>query len=216
MIPVFCITGGPHGGKTSALAPVRAFFRERGVETFVAPEVATKVFGSGIEIHDVLRDPGVYYQFQKGILQNTIYEEEMAVHFASLMSSSKRLVLCDRGLLDVAAYGKSDVATMLWQLGYSVTDAAKRYDAVFHMMSTAVTPDLGYGNATNAKRYEDRAGAAAADAASRLAWAKHHPRFTVIDNTTSWDDKLKRLCEAMWSTYVAVTKLYDPTSAETP
>ena len=67
------------------------------------------------------------------------------------------------------------------------------YYAVFHLMSTARSSDLTYTQENNAARFESSEEAAiAADDAVYNVWASH-PRRVVIDNYSSFDDKVKKL-----------------------
>ena len=44
----FVVTGGPCGGKTTALAHVRRYFEEKGIGVVTVPETATELISSGI------------------------------------------------------------------------------------------------------------------------------------------------------------------------
>jgi predicted ATPase len=65
------------------------------------------------------------------------------------------LVLCDRGLPDIAAYMREEqYAGLLAAMGTTPEEARDSYDAVIHLVSvTDGAPEL-YGRHNNAERYE--------------------------------------------------------------
>lgn len=48
----FILTGGPCGGKTTAIARLQGFLRERGFRVYIAPEAATIMFLNGVTVDD--------------------------------------------------------------------------------------------------------------------------------------------------------------------
>ena len=66
------------------------------------------------------------------------------------------------------------------------------YDAVFHLVTAAKGAEKFYTTANNAARTETVEQAAALDDKLIAAWTGH-PHFRVIDNTSDFEDKLKRL-----------------------
>ena len=52
----FVLTGGPCGGKTTALARLREFLEERGFRVYVAPEAATTLWSNGMRVTDLKSD----------------------------------------------------------------------------------------------------------------------------------------------------------------
>ena len=66
------------------------------------------------------------------------------------------------------------------------------YDAVFHLVTAAKGAREFYTTANNAARTESAEEAAALDDKLISAWTGH-PHLRVIDNSTSFEDKMKRL-----------------------
>ncbi len=48
----FILTGGPCGGKTTAIARLQGFLKERGFRVYIAPEAATIMFLNGVTVDD--------------------------------------------------------------------------------------------------------------------------------------------------------------------
>jgi len=67
-----------------------------------------------------------------------------------------------------------------------------KYDAVFHLVTAAKGAEEFYTTANNSARTETVAEAALLDDKLISAWTGH-PHFRVIDNTSSFEDKMKKL-----------------------
>ena len=83
------VTGGPGGGKTTALD---LFRRELGNKIAVVPEAATVLFSGGItrsEDEQVLK-----------MIQKTIFQLQKNLEDINKAHYPERLLVCDRGSLD--------------------------------------------------------------------------------------------------------------------
>lgn len=87
------VTGGPGGGKTTALD---LFRRELGNKIAVVPEAATVLFSGGIPRSDD-------EQMVK-IIQKTIFQLQENLEEIHKKQFPDRLLVCDRGSLDGLAY----------------------------------------------------------------------------------------------------------------
>lgn len=67
-----------------------------------------------------------------------------------------------------------------------------RYDAVFHLVTTAIGAEEFYSNANNATRLEDAKLARDLDLRVLGAWVGH-PKVFIIDNSTDFDGKMNRV-----------------------
>ncbi len=109
------------------------------------------------------------------------------------MQADKILIVCDRGAIDNKAYMNDlDFLRLCEALHTNEVDLRDRYDAVFHLVTAAKGAIDAYTTANNAARRETPEQAAALDDKLIAAWTGH-PHFRVIDNSTSFEDKLKRL-----------------------
>jgi len=170
------VTGGPGGGKTTA---ADLFRRELGDQVVLVPEAATMLFGGGFPRHrdgDAVRAAQIaIYHVQHGV------EDVQAAHFPG------RILLCDRGTIDGAAYWPGGVDGFFAAVGSSLDAELRRYDAVIFFESAAVAGlaiDSG-----NPVRTENEAQAAALDGHLRAVWSRH-PNFHFVPNDRSFFKKI--------------------------
>lgn len=189
----FAITGGPCGGKSTAMARLREHFEERGYAVIVVPEVATILFGSGISIGE----NGVSVDlFQEMVLRQSIVQEQIATQAAiKYRDGGRRVVIfCDRGLLDGRAYvDDTSFEKIAEAVGYRVEELSEsQYHGVYHLQSVAVGLPHLFSSENNKMRKENSKEAADLDHRSFLAW-QSHPHHRVIDNSTDFGNKISRL-----------------------
>ena len=178
------LTGGPCGGKTAALAPLKAALEAEGLRVFVGEEIATALMKEGL---DPARDKN---EFQRQVLARTLAREEALAETAAPFGD-KAVLLLDRGLADPAAYTPAALyEAHLAQVGLTRVSARDRYDGVFHMETPAA--EQGYTLATNDIRTETPTEARALNDATLAAWVGH-PHLRVIPAGGSFADKLARL-----------------------
>jgi hypothetical protein len=172
------LTGGPCAGKTSCL---RAIIEEFGNQVIPMPEVATLLLGSrfpppGCETITV---PAHEWStaFQGAILS---LQHEMERAYENLAEKcGARLIVCDRGVLDGAAYWSGGRRAFLDQFGLDVGACFARYQAVVHLESLATARPDDYGRAGNEIRFEELADAQERERAAREAW-QGHPGWVFI------------------------------------
>ena len=133
----FILTGGPCGGKTTALARVYSFLRERGFQVVTSPETFTILASNGMS-SDFFATEGM-----GGVIQNVVMDTQLCLE-ASLERVLKAhgkpaVLLCDRGPVDGAAYITEDEWNdLLASRGLDITELRdNRYNAVFHMVTAA-------------------------------------------------------------------------------
>lgn len=135
--PVFRIafTGGPCGGKTTALAEMSERLRSRGVKAFVVPEAATLFFTGGAGTLDLSCEEQSR-TFQTGLLRTQIALEDSFLALAHA-AGGRAVVLCDRGALDGSVYVSPDIwSQMLKDSGHDEAELRDgRYDLVIHLVS---------------------------------------------------------------------------------
>ena len=110
------------------------------------------------------------------------------------------VIICDRGTMDVSAYLPTHVWNVLLD-SFGWTEVAlrdQRYEAVIHLESAAVGAPDYYTTANNEARLETPEQAAALDRAVQTAWIGH-PHLRVIDSSTSFEDKIERIIQAVAS-----------------
>lgn len=170
------VTGGPGGGKTTA---ADLFRREMGEAVVVVPEAATMMFTGGFPRYpepDAVRSAQLaIYHVQRNLedIQATRYPD--------------RILLCDRGTIDGAAYWPERDGDFFQSLGTSIEQELARYDGVIFFESAAVG-GLGIEGG-NPVRHETLREAVALDAKLRSFWSQH-PRFVVVHHNASFFKKI--------------------------
>jgi predicted ATPase len=181
--PAIVVTGGPGGGKTTALD---LFQRELKHEVQVVPESATLLFSHGLTKDGT---PGNAHR-----LQLAVYRMQVSLETIFRDSFPDRLLLCDRGTLDGAAYWPGDEADFYGAVGSSFEAEAARYDAVVFFETAAARGEDVRSN--NPYRSETLEAAVQLDARLRRVWERH-PRFHFIPSETSFLRKIANGLQAI-------------------
>jgi predicted ATPase len=170
------LTGGPGGGKTTA---ADLFRREIGERVVIVPEAATLLFSGGFPRAD---DTAARRSAQRAIyhVQRNLEDVQSALY-------PERILLCDRGTVDGAAYWPDDPAGFYEAVGTSEERELDRYDAVIFFESAAVGGIAIEGG--NPTRVETNLRAMELDARLRALWSKH-PRFVVVPHNASFVKKI--------------------------
>lgn len=170
------VTGGPGGGKTTA---ADLFRREIGARVVVVPESATLLFSGGfprsLEPHARIAAQRAIYHVQTNLedVQSALYPD--------------RILLCDRGTVDGAAYWPGEPLDYFSAVGSSHERELARYDAVlFFQTAAAGGMSVEGGNPT---RIETNAQAVELDTRLHALWSKH-PRFMVVPHNPSFVKKI--------------------------
>ncbi len=183
------ITGGPCGGKTTAVCWIQEAFTEQGYAVLLLSEVATELISGGISPW-TCRTNGEYQRCQ---MRMQLAKEEIYQQAARRMKAEKVLIVCDRGLMDNVPYMTGEeFREILQELGKSEVELRDNYDAVFHLASAAKGAEEFYTLSNNTARRETLEEAAALDDKLMAAWTGH-PHLRVIDNATGFEEKMRRL-----------------------
>ncbi len=183
------ITGGPCGGKSTAMSWVQKAFSQMGYAVLFVPETATELITGGVTPWTCRS----HAEVQKCLLRLQLAKEKVFEEAAEAMRAEKILIVCDRGALDNKAYlDGAEFLGMLKDLGMNEIALRDGYDAVFHLTTAAKGAAEFYSTANNAARTETPEEAAALDDRVIAAWTGH-PHFRVIDNSTDFENKMKRL-----------------------
>ena len=183
------ITGGPSAGKTTAMSWIQNTFSKQGYSVLFVPETATELITGGVAPWTC--GSNMDYQLCQVSLQ--LHKEQVFRQAAESMKTDKVLIVCDRGVLDNKVYmTDAEFRQVLERLGLNEVDMRDQYDAVFHMVTAAKGAEKFYTLANNKARTETPQQAAELDDRLLAAWTGH-PHLRVIDNSTDFDDKLKRV-----------------------
>lgn len=174
-----CLTGGPGGGKTTA---ADLFRRELGESVIVVPEAATMLFGGGFPRR---ADPE-----SSCATQSAIFAVQRALEETQTAAYPGRILLCDRGTIDGAAYwpescGGAEGFFSAHQT--SLSKEHKRYDAVI-FFETAAGGGMSIEGG-NPIRNESLDLAVALDERLHALYCDH-PRFVYVPHNASFFKKI--------------------------
>jgi predicted ATPase len=193
MMPKVVLTGGPCAGKTRCLRAIREHLGEQVV---TVPEAATLLLDSGLPPpgHERIRSVQDEWirSFQKAILALQQTLEETCEQLARRCGAG--LLVCDRGVLDGAAYWPGGREAFLRHFGLQVEECFARYHGVLHLQSLAESHPHLYGPDNNAIRYENVADALRVERSVRAAW-EGHPGLIVIRAEEQPQAKIDRVLE---------------------
>jgi predicted ATPase len=170
------LSGGPGGGKTTA---ADLFRRELGDRVVIVPESATILFGGGFprsKQHDAQRSS-----------QQAIFSVQRSLEDIQSALYPDRVLLCDRGTIDGAAYWPDGTDGFFQAMGTSLEEELLRYDAVVFFETAAISGISIEGG--NPIRNETLNQALELDTCLRKLWA-HHPRFHLVPNMQSFFQKV--------------------------
>jgi len=184
------ITGGPCAGKTTALESIKKIFSEKGYGIIFLHETATELISGGISPWTL----DTNFEFQRAILNLQIAKEDIIeISAKTLKGFDKVLIILDRGTMDNKAYlSESDFYKLIKEYGFNEEELLNRYDAVFHLVTAAKGAEEFYTLSNNTARTESLESAIELDNKTINAWKNHH-YYKIIDNSTSFDEKINRL-----------------------
>ena len=183
------ITGGPCAGKTTAMSWIQNAFTQMGYTVLFVAETATQLITGGVAPWTC----GTNCEFQKCQLSMQLHKEKVFEQAAKTMDVPKVLIVCDRGALDNKVYMNDlEFEQVLEFLGTNEIEIRDKYDAVFHLVTAAKGAEEFYTTENNSAWTETVAEAAALDDKLISAWTGH-PHLRVIDNSSNFEDKMKRL-----------------------
>jgi len=170
------LTGGPGGGKTTAADLLR---RELGKRIVIVPESATILFAGGF--------PRTQHVDGNRAAQRAIFHVQRNLEDVQSALYPERVLLCDRGTVDGAAYWDDGEEAFFRSLGTTMEAELARYDAVVFFETAAVAGLSIEGG--NPVRCESLAQAVALDGRLRQLWARH-PRFSLVPHSASFLEKM--------------------------
>ena len=170
------LTGGPGGGKTTA---ADLFRREIGERVVIVPEAATLLFLGGFPRSQTL--------LARAAAQRAIFHVQRNLEDVQSALYPDRVLLCDRGTIDGAAYWPGDPEQFFAEQGTAGAAELARYDAVI-FFETAARGHISIEGG-NPVRTEDEAQALELDARLRSIWQRHE-RFTLVPHSPSFFRKI--------------------------
>jgi len=193
------ITGGPCAGKTSCLKALVGRFAGR---VAVVREASTLLLETGVPKPSV--DPkgmaaGQWRMlFQSRLIALQQHLEAEVLHLAQ--QAGIELVLCDRGLLDGAAYWPEDREHYLRTHGLTLEQAMARYHSVVCLESLAVSQPHLYGRRNDPTLLEGPDLACQVDQRIRAAW-QGHPKLVEIASQPVLEGLIDRVSQTVESMF---------------
>ena len=183
----FVITGGPCAGKTEAIKIIKQELTNKGLKVIAVPETATELISSEITPWEVGRN-----KFQFLLLERSLNKEITAEKAAESFNQDV-VIIYDRGLLDGKAYMQAEpFMDELKKYNEDEKTVLDRYNAVFHLVTTANGAEDFYTLANNEARTESIKDAIKLDDRLIDIWS-NHKNFKIIDNSTNFELKMERL-----------------------
>lgn len=187
-------TGGPCGGKSTAINKVFSELTKRGYAVIIVPESATEVILSGITTNLIGN-----MNFQEILFEKQIQKEELYNKVTNNIPNNKVVIIYDRGIMDSKCYmTSSEFDSLLKKYKTNEMEIMSRYDAVFNLVTAADGAEGFYTLENNKARKESKEEARALDRKCIAAWTGH-PHLRIIDNSTDFENKIKRLISEVYT-----------------
>lgn len=193
------LTGGPCSGKTTALATIEKELTARGYHVIIVPETASELISNGVRPFGNNALDNV--SFQTLLMQQQYNKEKIYSTAAAQIPNNQTVIVYDRGILDSKCYMSQDefdyVLSTVNPSFKSEHSIYSRYDAIFHLVTAADGAREFYTLANNGARTETPEQAIELDQKGRECWIGH-PKFKIIDNSTDFENKMKRLMNEIY------------------
>lgn len=159
---------------------------EIGVAATMVPEAATTILTSGIKIQEMLESSDRYFEFQREVVRMQLANEERFKRLTELRPGSRKVIICDRGVMDGKAYMDPELFDVLLREEKSSVIEMRdmRYDGILHLVTAADGAEEFY-NLNNPARYEtDLEEVRKLDKRTQAAW-QGHEHWCAIPNRTN-------------------------------
>ena len=185
------LTGGPAGGKTTAIGMLAKHYREKGYSVYTSPEVPTLLHHCGVNLREKMANARDQENLLQGALHLQTSMECLLYHLAETDNSDKRpLILFDRGVIDFKGYYTSS----MWERVTQRLDIDRDYehycyDLVLHLVTTAIGAEAFFNNDNPARQCSLEL-AQELDRRTRNTWRR---KVVEIDNSTDFLGKVTRI-----------------------
>ena len=159
------LTGGPSGGKTTALSILKETF---GNKIALVQEAATLIYSGGFPRKD---NSPLHIKHAQNIIFYTVHQLEQLAE----ETSPADIIVCDRGSIDGAVYWPKGPEDFFKAMNTTLDAELARYDAVLHL---SPPPEKDFYQATNV-RTESLQQAFEIDDKILKIWEKHPNRLVV-------------------------------------
>lgn len=184
------LTGGPCGGKTTAIKEIKKYLKKRNIPVLVVPETATELIVNGIKPGDIST-----YDFQTLVLKKQLSKEQITKEYAKKRYKNEELcvIIYDRGVLDNKAYLENitDFQKLIKEERLSEINLLDNYDLVLDLLSLATCKPEAY-NLLNEARTEDISTAKELDRKTTISWIGHR-NLKILNSKMTQKEELKEI-----------------------
>ena len=159
------LTGGPSGGKTTALSILKETF---GGQIEIVQEAATLIYSGGFPRKD---NSPKHIEHAQHIIFYTVHQLEQLAE----ATSDAKIIVCDRGSIDGAGYWPNGPEDFFKAMGTTLEAELARYDAVLHL-SPPLKKEFYQSSNVRTETLEQ---AMALDEKILSLWEKHPNRLVV-------------------------------------
>lgn len=196
MVRRIVLTGGPCGGKTTAINKIRENFEQKGYVVLNINETATEIINMGIR---PFGDNSIdMYKLQEYVFCEQLNKENLIEKYISDNFDKNIIVLYDRCILDNKSYvTEEQFYNLLNMFDINIDEYIKSHDLYIHMVSAAIGTNQ-YTVSNNIARVENEKEAKEKDDRV-LECYKNVENHVVIDNSTDFDEKLDKVIKLIES-----------------
>ena len=188
-----CLTGGPCGGKSTAIAKLRSRLERQGFQVLVVAEVATALLSGCGGFDPAWAGTPKLEEWQRVILHQQLRDEAAFERLAALRERPAVLI-CDRGALDGAAFCDQETwRRVLAGSGLTAERLFGRYDLVLHLETAAAFAggrfyEWGEGSNNEARWHSPEQ---AVEACRRIGEIyRGHPHYVFVENPPTFEAKM--------------------------
>jgi len=187
------LTGGPCGGKSSALGLLRSRLQKQGFQVLTVPECATPLFEGSGGYDMSWAGTRKHVELQQTFLRFQIAQENAFLKLSTLRDAPA-VILYDRGVLDGFTFcSDAEWEQVLQGTGQTITSLYERYDAAVHLVTAAAYEDgrfyqFGEGS-NNPARFHNAEQALESDKKSETVY-RAHPNYFKVENKPTFTEKV--------------------------
>jgi hypothetical protein len=187
------VTGGEHGGKSTAISAIANRLMSMGFQVFIVPS-SSKLLKNGNGNFNASMNPDQIVRYYGSQLEIQMALEESFYDVAK-SSGKKSVIIMERGTMDASAHTPLGIwEILLDDYGWSLVHLRdKRYDGVFHLVTPAIGAIESFLSLNPTKTIDQ---ATSLDFKLINAWIGHH-HLRIFDNSNSFEEKVQRVVNSV-------------------
>lgn len=194
-IKQICITGGTCGGKTTAFNMLKKNLNYPNLQIFWIPESATEMMDRNIS---PMEDNVGLDNFQVLNLKNQLFRENLCLEAARNCQKDNALIICDRSSFEQQVFldTKEEFDIICNKCGTTQENLKNSYDAVFHLVSTAIGAEFAFGMINNEHRIHNIEESRIQELKAQKIWTGHKA-FYIFENNVPFDKKMDNVIDSV-------------------